>query len=159
MRSFTAAGLRAERAACSRPTARERRVAPGNTSTAISTFEAELYALVVLVRVLLSMRSLASFMLKRSLRPSHVYCDNESAILFLRGRDLSARARHIRCQLGFLYDALDSGELVLHHVPSKFNPANTLTAAEDEDRFRRSLAMIAGLRVNDRNELVDLPLA
>ena len=61
---------------------------------------------------------------------------------------------HIRCQLGFLYDALDSGELIIHHVPSKFNPANTLTASEDEDRFRRSLAMIAGLRVNDKNELI-----
>jgi len=68
-------------------------------------------------------------------------------------------AVEIESGFGFLYDALDSGELVLHHVPSKFNPANTLTAAEDEDRFRRSLAMIAGLRVNDRNELIDLPLA
>jgi len=52
---------------------------------------------------------------------------------------------------GFLYDAL-----VLHHTPSKVNPANTLTASEDEGRFRRSLAMIAGLCVNDKNELVDL---
>jgi hypothetical protein len=55
-------------------------------------------------------------------------------------------ARHIRCQLGFLYDALDSGELALYHLPSKFNPASTLTASEDEGRFRRSLAMIAGPR-------------
>ena len=40
---------------------------------------------------------------------------------------------HIRCQLGFLYDALDaldSGELIIHHVPSKFNPAMKFPGGE-----------------------------
>ncbi|KAH8066237.1 hypothetical protein JL722_654 [Aureococcus anophagefferens] len=64
-----------------------------------------------------------------------VYCDNQSVIAQLRKRDLSARSRHIRVQLGFIYDALDSGEVEIRYVRSAANPANQLTA-EVADRLR-----------------------
>ena len=116
-------------------------------ATALSTFEAELYALVLTVRVLIAMRQLAEFLLGRALRPSFIYCDNQSAIIFLRRRDLSARARHIRVHLGFIYDAIDSGCFHFRFVRSKQNPANSLTAAEDEERFYRSVMAFSGADV------------
>jgi len=63
-------------------------------------------------------------------------CAEESAIIFLRRRDLSARARHIRVHLGFVYDAIDSGCFHFRYVRSKQNPANSLTA-------RRRLEVVA----------------
>ena len=99
------------------------------------------------IRVLIAMRQLAEFLLGQALRPSFIYCDNQSAIVFLRRRDLSARARHIRVHLGFVYDAIDSGCFHFRYVRSKQNPANSLTAAEDEERFYRSVMAFSGTDV------------
>ena len=99
----------------------------------------------LLIRVLIAARTLAEFILGRTLRKSIIWCDNQSCIVFLQHRDLSARARHIRVQLGFVYDALDSGIVELRYVPTKQNPANTLTAAEDAPRFLNSIIRLCGL--------------
>ena len=49
-------------------------------------------------------------------------------------------------QLGFLYDALDSGEFTVHYAETANNPANIMTAAEDRVRFARSRAALDGTR-------------
>ena len=59
-------------------------------------------------------------------------------------RDLSARSRHIRVQLGFVYDALDSGEVEIRYVRSAANPANQLTAPEVTDRLARTIDAMSG---------------
>ena len=105
---------------------------------------AELYALVLLVRILLAMRRLTTFVIGRSLATSVVYCDNMSVLLQLRKRDLTSRSRHIRVHIGFVVDAVESGEIRLEHVRSAVNPANTLTAAEDVARFVRSIDAMSG---------------
>ena len=76
---------------------------------ALSTFESELTALVSLIKNLLVLRRLGAFVLGASLPISVAHCDNMSAIIKLRKRDLSARARHVRTNLGFVYDAADEG--------------------------------------------------
>ena len=48
----------------------------------------------------------------------------------MRRQALTGRSRHIRVQLGFVQDAIASGEIHVKHVRSEANPANTLTAAE-----------------------------
>ena len=62
----------------------------------------------------------------------------------VRKRDLSARSRHIRVQLGFVYDALDSGEVEIRYVRSAANPANQLTAPEVADRLARTIDAMSG---------------
>ena len=62
----------------------------------------------------------------------------------LTKRDLSARSRHIRVQLGFVYDALDSGEVEIRYVRSAANPANQLTAPEVADRLARTIDAMSG---------------
>ena len=96
-------------------------------STALSTYEAELYALVLISRTLLAQRRLAEFLLDQTLPTSVVGCDNESTLKSLRRRDLTARNRHIRVYLGFILDAIDSSEIRFEHRVSHLNEANTLT--------------------------------
>ena len=117
-------------------------------STALSTYEAELYALVLISRTLLAQRRLAEFLLDQTLPTSVVGCDNESTLKSLRRRDLTARNRHIRVYLGFILDAIDSSEIRFEHRVSHLNEANTLTKAEDEVTFLRSLIKLAGLPPN-----------
>ena len=45
------------------------------------------------------------------------------------------------------HDAIDSGCFHFRYVRSKQNPANSLTAAEDEERFYRSVAAFSGTDV------------
>jgi hypothetical protein len=113
-------------------------------STALSTFESELTALVLLVKNLLALRRLGAFVLDASLPTSVVYCDNMSVIMQLHKRDLSARTRHVRTNLGFVYDAIDDGDIIVTHIRTMENPANTFTAAENRDRFRASVTNLSG---------------
>ena len=52
-------------------------------------------------------------------------------------RTFAAHAAH-------LVDAVDSGEIAVGHVRSERNPADLLTAAEDPDRFERSVDSMSG---------------
>ena len=113
-------------------------------STALSTFESELTALVLLAKNLLALRRLAAFVLDASLPTSVVHCDNMSVIMQLHKRDLSARARHVRTNLGFVYDAIDDGDIDVRHIRTMENPANTFTAAENRDRFCASVTLLSG---------------
>ena len=113
-------------------------------SAALSAFESELTALVLLIRNLLALRRLAAFVLGVSMPISVVHCDNMSAIMQLHKRNLTARARHVRTNLGFVYDATDDKGIVAQHVHTVKNPANTLTATENRDRFRASVTVLSG---------------
>mgnify|MGYP001450060460 CR=1 FL=1 len=114
------------------------------STTALSTFEAELYALVLLVKRLIALRRLVSFVTGETLDTSMIYCDNSSVISQMPRQVLTGRSRHIRVQLGFVQDAIASGEIHVKHVRSEANPANTLTAAEAPDRFARSVDALSG---------------
>jgi hypothetical protein len=113
-------------------------------STALSTFESELYALVLGTRYLLALRRITSFILNATLPTSLVFCDNQSVIAQLLRRDLSSRSRHIRTNLGFIYEAIDNRDIHVEYIRSAANPANTHTAAENRDRFAQNTAVLSG---------------
>ena len=46
--------------------------------------------------------------------------------------------------LGFIFDALEANEIDAQFVRSGENPANAMTAAEDRDRFARSVDIMTG---------------
>ena len=81
-------------------------------STTLSTFESELYALVLGTRYLLALRRIATFVIGAALPASLLLlCDNQSVIAQLLWRDPSSRPRHIRTNLGFVYEAIDNGDI------------------------------------------------
>ena len=126
-------------------------------STALSTSESELTALVLLIKNLLALRHLGAFVLGASLPTSVVHCDNMSVIMQLHTRDLSARVRHIRTNLGFVQDTIDDGDIVVQHVRTMENPVNTLTAAENRDRLepRASHPPLGSRRLDPRPQTKD----
>lgn len=113
-------------------------------ATALSTFEAELYALVQVTRLVLALRHLISFLIGITLPPTVIHCDNNSVLLQLKRQDLSARSRHIRVHLGLIFDALEANEIDAQFIRSGENPSNAMTAAEDRDRFARSVDVMTG---------------
>ena len=62
----------------------------------------------------------------------------------LHKREFSARACQVRTNLGFVYDATDDGDIIVTHIRTMENPANTFTAAENRDRFRASVTNLSG---------------
>ena len=113
-------------------------------ATATSTFEAELYALALGVRVLLAIRKIYSFITGFTLPASRVHCDNQSVIAQLERRDLSGRTRHIRIHLGFIFDAIDDSSIAVYFVRSNDNPADAFTATEAPDRFKANVDAMLG---------------
>ena len=97
-----------------------------------------------MIRQVLALRHLITFLVGVTLPPTVVHCDNNSVLLQLKRRDLSARSRHIRVHLGFIFDALEANEIDARFVRSGENPANAMTAAEDRDRFARSVDVMTG---------------
>mmetsp|Transcript_21632 Transcript_21632/g.64766 ORF Transcript_21632/g.64766 Transcript_21632/m.64766 type:complete len:102 (+) Transcript_21632:1875-2180(+) len=91
------------------------------------------------------MRREYSFLTGLSLPTSIVHCDNESTIKHFVRRTWTARSRHIKVYLGFIYDAIDAGLVRTRHRESKLNETNTLTKSEDPETFRRSMIAMAGL--------------
>ena len=111
---------------------------------ALSTNEAELYALVLLLRRLLCIRRLLTLILGYPLPPTVVAEDNSAITLMLRKRDLSSKSRHVRVNIGFVIDAIDAGEIAIDWTPTQDQIANTLTAAEDRVRFTRNRKALLG---------------
>ena len=78
---------------------------------ALSTAEAEIYALMLCVRAVICTRRLLSFALGVSLPPTVVFEDNDAVIKQLHRRDLTARTRHLRLNFGFVLKAIDDGDV------------------------------------------------
>ncbi len=107
----------------------------------LSTAEAELIALVRLLRglVILRVTILMVFNLK-TLPPTVVYEDNMAVIQMLRKRTISGRARHVRVAIGYVINVLDAGHAIVSFVSTKGQLANGLTKAETKDEHDRTCA-------------------
>ena len=126
------------------PGASIRAFSKAQQSMALSTFESELTALVLLIRNLLALRHPSAFVLDASLPASVVYCDIMSVIIQLHKQDLPARARHVCTDLGSVYDTIDDKDIAVQHVHTMKNPSSTSTAAESHDRFRAPATVLSG---------------
>ena len=113
-------------------------------ATTVATMEAEAYAAMLAVRIVLAVRRTSEFMLSYKLPPTIIYEDNESLITALKSRDLSARTRHTRVNLGFIMDAVDAEEVVFEFVTSGDQVADAATQAEDPTRFIRNRDRMLG---------------
>ena len=56
-------------------------------------------------------------------------------------------ARHVRVHLGFVYDAIDSGVIIIEKIDGSTNPADTFTKAQDRLKFFASLKRLAGINI------------
>ncbi len=77
-----------------------------------------------------------------SSRPSRT--TRTSVIAIIARRRLNARTRHLRVNIGFVIDAVDRGEIVLHYCPSASMFADMATAQRNPDTFERHRDMALG---------------
>ena len=77
--------------------------------------------------------------------PSPVYSDSKATLAHLANGLPNNRTRHIAVNIGFLCDAVDSGEIALSYVRSEDSVADILAGAEDSARFWRNLRRMANL--------------
>jgi hypothetical protein len=103
-------------------------------TTPTSTAEAELVALVRMLRGLVTLRATITVAFnKPSLQPTPVFEDNMAVILMLRRRVISGSGRHVRVAIGYILDVLDAGHAVVKFVPSKAQLADVLTKSLTKD--------------------------
>jgi hypothetical protein len=99
---------------------------------ALSTAEAEVYAIITIVKEVLFMRRIL-----KSLRlpaaywetPTPVYTDSMAAIHMILNDSARSRIRHVDVKLSFLRQALKDGEVSIQFRPSKENLADGFTKA------------------------------
>mmetsp|Transcript_21934 Transcript_21934/g.75383 ORF Transcript_21934/g.75383 Transcript_21934/m.75383 type:complete len:620 (+) Transcript_21934:62-1921(+) len=110
-------------------------------TTPLSTAEAELLALVRLLRGLVILRVTIMMLFGiKDLPPTYVYEDNMAVVQMLRKRVISGRSRHVRVAIGYVLDVLDAGHAIVSFVGTKDQLANGLTKAETKDEHARTFA-------------------
>ena len=95
-------------------------------SVALSTTEAELMALSVCVRDMLSLKQLLDDVVTIPL-PMVCYCDNMGTVQMMNNGSRSSRSKHIDIRYFFVREKIVEGVIKLVHVPSKENPADMFT--------------------------------
>ncbi|CAD7975264.1 unnamed protein product [Amoebophrya sp. A120] len=107
---------------------------------AISTCEAEYYALFVLVKELKSIRQLYNFIW--DFKPKFtVYVDNKSAIKLAKHSLVTNRTKHIDVRYHFLRSSVLSKEIEIKYIPSKENRADSLTKPTAASYFQNQLGV------------------
>lgn len=81
-----------------------------------------------------------------SVPPAVLYQDNTSTILLaVNGRSKSARTRHIAIRYFFVKDRIDSGEVVVEHMPTESMLADIMTKPLQGELFRRMRSWLLGM--------------
>ena len=63
----------------------------------------------------------------------------------LKRRDLTARTRHLRVNLGFVVDAIDAREIEIHYVGTADQVADVGTNQRDVETFVRHRNLLLGI--------------
>mmetsp|Transcript_4904 Transcript_4904/g.18134 ORF Transcript_4904/g.18134 Transcript_4904/m.18134 type:complete len:766 (-) Transcript_4904:1592-3889(-) len=106
-----------------------------------STFEAELIALVKVMRSLVIVRcTIMELFALDYLEPTVVMEDNQAVVQTLRKRVITGKARHVRLAIAYILDVMDAGHAIVCSVTTKEQLANMLTKAEPKEDHERSCA-------------------
>jgi transposase InsO family protein len=105
-------------------------------TTALSTAEAEVDALVTCVRELVWLNNLLKEMKIKTKEPITIYEDNKSCIDMIKKPAPSARNRHIATKIHFLYELIQEKTIEVTYCPTSEMLADGLTKALPLNKFR-----------------------
>jgi len=97
------------------------------TTVSHSSTEAELKALDEIVRVIIHVRNLLSFIGYKQSLPTVVHIDNKSAIELCKTLRTTSKTRHINIVINFIREQINLGVVRLLFVPTLDNVADILT--------------------------------
>ena len=107
------------------------------TVVALSTAEAESYATLEAVKMLVHLRLLLRELGVQFFEPTPVYEDNAAAIAIATGHEQSKRSRHYQIKVAWLCEHHDRGTFVYEKVDTKSQLADAFTKALPRDVFLR----------------------
>ncbi|PPQ81640.1 hypothetical protein CVT24_004199 [Panaeolus cyanescens] len=114
-------------------------------SVALSTTEAEYYALTNATKEALWLRSFLSFCKMDFPSTTTVFSDNQAAVSLSVSPSISSRSKHIDIRYHFLRQHVLDGILETRWIPTTNNPADLFTKALSFPNFSRHLSV---LRIN-----------
>jgi hypothetical protein len=114
------------------------------TSTALSSAEAEYMALSAAVQEAIFLRALLKFMGFEQLAATEIAVDNQACIAMSQNQTMHRRAKHIDIRHHYIREKVKSGEIVLAYIPTGDNVADIFTKALPRDSFRKHAHTLLG---------------
>uniref|UniRef100_A0A1X7STA9 Reverse transcriptase Ty1/copia-type domain-containing protein n=1 Tax=Amphimedon queenslandica TaxID=400682 RepID=A0A1X7STA9_AMPQE len=122
------------------------------TSTSLSTAEAEYTALCSAAQKACWMKQLLSDLRYGSSLPMVIYEDNQSAICMTKNQLFYGRTKHILIKYHFISELVADGIIKVVHCPTQVIMADVLTKGLNQVKFDKLREMI-GVKQTDRNLL------
>ena len=106
------------------------------TTTALSTMEAEYYALTELIKNILWIKNIAEETSLQLQYPIPIFVDNQSTIKFVDNTyKFHARSKHINTKFNFIKESIENGTININYIPTNLNNADILTKALKGTKF------------------------
>jgi hypothetical protein len=111
-------------------------------AVALSTPEAEYYAVGQGGREAKFLRMLLKSVGYEQEDPTPLACDNQSTLCISKNTGMSQRTKHIDLRHHWIREAIEEGDLALHYVPTERNPADIMTKALGDVKHRKLLSQL-----------------
>jgi len=123
-------------------------------SVSFSTMEAEYRAIGLATKDALWLRSLLTEIGRytQDLPATRIFTDSMSALAHAKSRIENYKSKYIDITCHFVRDRVETGEIDLVHVPTKYNLADLFTKAHQTSRFRMLIKLLS---VSDRRNRDD----
>ena len=104
---------------------------------ALSTCEAEFYALTETTQMVLHIRNLLGELTFTQTKPTPIYCDNQSTVMIVNGGKASSKLKHVDVRHHFIYDETATGTIGVTWIPTTEQLADILTKSLDYPTFSK----------------------
>ncbi|KAG8473629.1 hypothetical protein CXB51_036049 [Gossypium anomalum] len=111
------------------------------TIVALSTIEVEYMAIIEVCKEAIWLKGLFSE-LNEILQISTVYCDNQSAIFFMKDQMFHERTKYIIVRYHFVCNIITCGDIVVSKINTHDNPADMMTKSLPITKFEHCLDLV-----------------
>jgi hypothetical protein len=108
-----------------------------DTTVSHSSMIIEIKALDLLIRIIIHIRNVLTFLDETQDGPTPCYHDNKSAVELSTSLKTNHRTRHINLRINFIREQINARVLSLVWIPTDYNVADQLTKALPYESFTR----------------------
>jgi hypothetical protein len=129
-------------------------ISKNDTTVCHSSTEAEIKAIDMLCREILSIRSILKFLGQEQMMPTKVYVDNKSAKELCRTLKVRNNVKHINVRINYIRELINARVIELVFVPSKYNVADVLTKPLPEEAHNRHSRVLMEGHTNNEDGIL-----
>jgi hypothetical protein len=82
-------------------------------------------------------------------KPTTIFCDNEGTISLTKDLSFHARTKHINIQHHFVWECMESRDVIFLHLPTREMPADALTKPLAQPQFQYLIKKLGVLDPDD----------